>query len=170
MQPWTDINDSQFNWPHRVEFLEQLIDLSQDTIYIVEPGELYNDNRGRKAFMVGEASCHTIVRPVMWIGNVAQPREGIQITIEDIPRIEDSSGKDCFLCSEEFWENYEKIIHVFRIGDILLIPLPNLFGNGPLPNFTSVFYDKKSAEKYRSALTLFLKNNYDAVSAFSRLI
>lgn len=169
VQPFSDINDPNFSWPCRVEFLEQLVDLSLDTIYIVEAGELHNDHKASRQFIIGEATVHTIDDPTTWIGNVAQPYKGLIVTESDIPRIEEFFGKDCYMCSGEHWTDCQsnnwtdttKITHVFHVKDILF--------QDP-PDYTAIFYDRLAAENYRRAITLFLKNNYDAVSAFTRLI
>lgn len=154
----SEINDPNFVWAHRVEFLEQLLDLSKDTIYIVDPGE---DHAPRSKFMYTEVSVHTVDYPTMWIGNIAQPDQGTIVTKDDISEIEHSFGQDCFICSGEYWTNKTTVPHAFRLRDIILLGLPS---------YTAVFYDRLAAEHYGLALKTVLNKNQDAVSAFTRLI
>lgn len=163
VQTGTGPNDPNFVWDYRVEFLEQLIDLHYDIIYIVYPGPLSRSG----VFMAGPSHESTalqeVISPTVYEGNVLQPGLGDLITDKDISRVEDTSGDGWCLCSLEYYHNPTAAIEV---GPVFKLDRSFLF---TAIDYSAIFYNKETAEKYRDCLTEFLRKNSDAVSAISRL-
>jgi hypothetical protein len=161
IQPWAQTNDPTFVWPCRLEFIEQLFDLKNDTVYIVEPGNLYPVEHRKNSYDYEDARLYTIEKPVIVHGNPFLHPEKLRniLAEEDIPRIlNPEENYHFFVCSN----NENDPGQVVRINDIGLLP-------SPLGNLTAVFYDKGWAEKYQKAVTDYLRKSNDAVSAISRL-
>jgi hypothetical protein len=163
IQPWSTPNDPNFVWPFRVEFLEQLIDLRDDTIYLVYPGPL--DKFGAYSAHPGHESSafHEIINPIIYEGNILQPGLGEIISYEDIPSVEDITGAGWCLCSEEYFNNSS--VELAR-GPVFKLDRTFLF---LAVEYSAIFYDKETAEKYRDCLTEFLRKTTDTVSALARL-
>lgn len=163
VQPWADANNPHFVWKHRVEFLEQLVDLHHDIIYIVYPGPLSKNGAFTSHPSHESVSFHQVINPTVYEGNVLQPGLGDLITDEDIPRVEDVSGDGWCLCSLEYYHNPTAALEV---GPVFKLDRSFLF---TALDYSAIFYDRHIAEKYRDCLTEFLRKNSDAVSAISRL-
>ena len=164
IQPWSKPNNPNFSWPHRVEFLEQLVDLQNGIVYLVYPGPL--DKVGTFVAHPGHESSafYKIVNPTIYEGNVLQPGLGTLITNEDISEVENVSGAGWCLCSREYFNNPSTEL---AKGPIFKLDRAFLF---VALNYSAIFYDKETAEKYRDCLTEYLHKTGDAVSTLSRLL
>jgi hypothetical protein len=154
VQPWADVNDPNYVWPNRLEFIEQLIDLQGETVYVVEPSEL----RPGKLFGTSEYSnaiLHVIEESIVYRGNPLMFKSPPATKMEDIQDIE-SQDHLFYLCKKDSKDHIVKVSHL-----------------GILPNsgesYIAVFNNFETAEKYRIAITQFLRSRNDAVSAISRL-
>ena len=151
-----EANDPTFVWPCRLEFIEQLLDLRDDVVYIVQPTAIKGEStRFSDCYM--EARLYVIEKPIIVYGPLISPK-----TLDDIIT-EDDIDRMLFahnLCVCSSIENTVEQI-VIKITDIGLLP-------GPLSH-VAVFYDKEWAGKYQKAVTDYLRKNNDAVSAISRL-
>jgi hypothetical protein len=164
VQPWAQINDPAFTWTSRIEFLEQLLDLHQHTVYLVYPGPMTESGGAFTSHSGYESSVlYEIVNPTIYEGNVLQPGLGELITYNDISHVEDISGDGWCLCSQEYHKDPTVSLEV---GPVFKLDKSFLF---TALNYSAIFYNKDVAEKYRDALTQFLRKNSDAVSAISRL-
>jgi hypothetical protein len=156
MQPNRAENDPTFVWKTRLEFVEQLLDLRNDTLYIVEPGEL-------DRYTYEEARLREIVKPVVYWGHMLLPEDGIVATLDDVPRIENRElNRLYYLCSEQYFLSRRDTLNVQEQSGYVFN-----FDNNPLvpSNYISniaLFYDKEWAIKYQVALTAFLSYNADA--------
>jgi len=167
IQPWAQTNDPNFVWPHRLEFLEQLFDLRNDTLYIVEPGTLYNTHKDRYSYDFEQARLSEIVNPVVFKGHPMMPGEGWIAQPEDIPEIEDSTeNHDWYICSKEYFiadPDNHRDDRVFKFFENSLVP-------SDYPSYMALFYNRETAVKYQEAITSFLRKNNDSISAISRLL
>lgn len=162
IQPWHEIVDPTFCWPTRIEFFEQILDLQDDTIYLVDPGKL---NRSDSGYGYGyeESRILEIEFPFLYKGSLFSPETGTPITLEEIPEVELSdSVEEYFLCSGEFIMS--KITGHILPANLLPIRPGNSI------SLSAMFYDEEWAERYRSSLTKFLRHNIDAISTISGLL
>ena len=152
-----EANDPTFVWPCRLEFIEQLLDLRDDVVYIVQPCEYFHTDVSTKAYGYDDIRIYAIEKPIIVYGPLISPK-----TLDDIIT-EDDIDRMLFahnLCVCSSIENTVEQI-VIKITDIGLLP-------GPLSH-VAVFYDKEWAGKYQKAVTDYLSKNHDAVSAISWL-
>jgi len=157
IQPWAETNDPKFVWPCRLEFIEQLFDLRNDSVYIVQPCSYFNTDVSTKAYGYDDIRIYAIEKPIIVYGPLINPEKLEDIkTEDDIDRV--LLAHNLYVCS-----SIENSIEqtVIKIADIGLLP-------GPLSH-VAVFYDKEWAEKYQKAVTDYLRKSNDAVSAISRL-
>jgi hypothetical protein len=162
VQPWADVNDPNFIWPCRLEFIEQLLDLKDGTIYIIEPGSLRPIQYRKNSYDYEEARLHIIKKPIMTMtGPRVSPIEPEDIlTEDDIQTITNShQTRRVFICSSE-QHNASSIFSIRATG---LIPLTKDF------DYVAVFYDHEYAKKYYVALTKFLRKENDAISTISKM-
>jgi hypothetical protein len=160
VQIGTEASDPNFVWPCRLEFLEQLMDLRYDTAYFVEAGMIYNQ-RNNQAYDYEAARLYTLVNPLLFHGSVFESiNESITkvATLEDIPIIEDRvTNKDWRIRSSSI-----EHLSILALNQNPLIPTNYV-------TYNAIFYDGEWAEKYRNALTHYLRKNIDAVSAITRM-
>lgn len=159
VQPFSTPNDPNFVWPHRVEFLEQLVDLHDDTVYLVYPDPMRNNSSLGK----NDITLYEIVKPVIYEGNVLQPGLGERLKQEDIPRIEDITGDGYCLCSLEYFNCPASEL---ARGPVFILGRTFLF---TAVDYSAIFYNKETAVKYKDCLVEFLNKTAGAVSALSRL-
>lgn len=159
IQPWAETNDPEFVWPCRLEFIEQLIDLKDDVVYIVQPTAVAgNSNRFSDCYM--EARLYVIEKPIIVYGPLIDTNNPEDILTEDGDlRLSSMSRDNLCVCSSIKGTPYENI--VIKIVDTGLLP--------SLPSYVEVFYDKEVAEKYQKAITDFLRKNHDTISAITSL-
>ena len=162
-------SDPNFVWKTRLEFIEQLLDLRNDVVYIVESGDLYSARPGIYSYEA--ARIRTIIKPVVYQGHPLAPEEGIVATLDDISLIENPElNAHFYLCSEEYFISDREIIDTEKdFGYILRLDGNPLIPSNHIPS-TALFYDKEWANKYQVALTKFLRYNSDAVSAITGLL
>jgi len=163
VQPWRDLRDPNYQWPYRVEFLEQVFDLRNNSIYIVDeflemsntPAAIYNNRHG-------ECTLIEINNPVIYKGNPVQPHLGIYADATDVIDIENFPA-DYILCSRKHYFTPEDRLsgHAIKVSASPLVPHSG---------YSAVFYNKEYAEKYRCALSEAIRKNNDAVSAISILL
>ena len=155
IQSWDKLLDPNFSWKTRVEFIEQLLDLRNDTVYIVFAG-LINVRDGYE-----DPSLITIEKPVV-LGSNPILRGIKEITLEDALVTNDFQAKYCL--SEEKYilgPEFDLNGRIFNLGNLPIIPFSK-------PDYTEMFHGKYEAEKYRCALTDMLRNKVNAISSFSR--
>ena len=159
VQPWHESIDPSFRWPTRIEFFEQVIDLQQDTIYLIDPGQL---NRSDSGYGYEDSRIVEIQNPFLYCGSLFKPEEGRPVGIADIPDIESPlPTEEYFLCSGEFITN--KITgHVLPVHLLPIRP-------GNSISLSAMFYNEEWAERYCHSLTEFLRKNIDAISTISRM-
>jgi hypothetical protein len=152
IQPWAQINDPNFVWETRLEFLEQLFDLRQETVYFVIPAELYNSNR---EYNYEDSRIYEIKKPFIYRGKAIQMDQ--KCTTEDIPQMEENPA-GFYLTSEEG----SLLDRIFLTMETCpLIP-------GDFPSYAAMFYSKDVALSYKDAITFFLRKNIDAITTISR--
>lgn len=168
--------NENFSWSSRIEFIEQIIDLRLDHIYIVEPGELVRTADAtvntKVHYTYEDGRINRIKYPMIYMGHPVYPADGREINLDDIKIIEEdpTADTDYFLCSGLHLggrslepNTTETSIRIFNLRGISLIP-SRIF------SYTAIFYSLAEAESYKNALTKFLRNNCGAISAISNLI
>jgi len=154
-----EANDPTFVWPCRLEFIEQLLDLRDDVVYIVQPTAVKGEStRFSDCYM--EARLYVIEKPIIVYGPLIDTNNPEDILTEDGDlRLSSMSRDNLCVCSSIKGTPYENI--VIKIVDTGLLP--------SLPSYVEVFYDKEVAEKYQRAITDYLRKSHDAVSAITSL-
>lgn len=161
VQPGTEANDPNFVWPCRLEFMEQLLDLQDNIVYLVEAGMLYNQ-KDRQIYDYEAARLYEIINPIIFQGSMLSPETGRLAVLDDIPAIEDKNrNKEYILCPKKYYTDKEDF-RTFSLDQNPLIPTNYI-------TFNAMFYDKEAAEKYQFAVTVFLKKNIGALSAITTL-
>jgi hypothetical protein len=157
--PWA--NDlSNRRWPCRLEFLEQLLDLRNDTVYLVEPATIGN------AYEVSDGRIYVFEKPFVYKGIVTQPLDSMEATIEDIPLMENPETNEYYyICSESYKNTVgtegpcEGV--VLKIGMIPLVP-------EKFCSYTAMFYDKEWAENYSRSINDLIRKKIGTISAFAQ--
>lgn len=141
IQNWATTNDPLFVWPNRIEFLEQLIDLNGEPLYIVYPGFQSSTNDYE------QASLYKIQNSSIYQGPRINPWSGKRITMNDVLDVERLEGEGCYLCSGLQHES------CINLGNLPVIPTDttHLVGNTTL--YTALFHNADTAERYCSAIT-----------------
>jgi hypothetical protein len=148
-------------WPCRLEFIEQLLDLQDSTVYFVEAGMIYNQ-RDRQMYDYEAARLYEIVNPTIYQGSMLDPENGRIATLDDISAIEDKTrNKEYNLCPRKYYTDKEDF-QTFALDQNPLIPTNHV-------TYNAMFYDKEVAKKYQIAVTIFLKKNLGALSAIAAL-
>jgi len=151
-------------WPFRVEFVDQLIDLRGETIYIVNGDRLYFS----KDFYE-EATLSTIENMHMTEGYILTPDLGVPLDESRISDIENNRTDDQFLLFSERAKK-EAVAgasfdafsdQVFKVEHLPVVPKKNI-------GYNAIFADKSIAEEYRFVLTHTLRNKKAALSTISR--
>ena len=150
VQDLEGLYDKNFVWPCRLEFLEQLLDMDGETVYVVEQGQM-NISKISGEIDYETAVTHTVINSIVCVGHPLMFRSPPKATFDDIKEKENI----IFLCTKESLENAIKLHHTG------LIPHTNV-------GYTAVFYNKEVAEEYRSTLTNFIRKRNDALSAIAR--
>jgi len=153
-------NDPTFVWPCRLEFIEQLLDLRDNSIYIVQPCAYFDTDVTTKLYGYDEVRVYTIHNPLIVHGNPLLHPEKLRniLTENDIQDILSfEKNYNFFVCPLD--KDIEQV--VIRIRDIGLLP--------STLSHVSVFYNKEWADKYQKAVTDYLRKGKDAVSAITRL-
>jgi len=160
IQPWANDFNPEFNWPCRLEFVEQLIDLRNDTAFIVFAGMLStNSNEYESANLI------ELNNPIILTSNPLVFASAREVTLEDIPHIESVANKHYCLCSGNSLIDSENLRfditgRILKLNTLPIVPHSKT-------DFTEIFYDKTAAEGYRKALTDFLRNKLNAISALA---
>ncbi len=169
VQPWAEVSDPDFRWETRLEFYEQIFDLRWDTIYMVQPGPLYSQDKN--TFDWEHARLTEILHPVIYEGHPLMPHEGRWATAEDIPDMENyEKNAHYYLCTHEYINGFaaRETVNVDNPGQVYKLDQIPISKASLLP-YDAMFYDKAWAQKYQRAITDFLRKNNDAISAISRL-
>ena len=156
IQPWAPQNDPNFVWPHQVEFVEQLLDLSNDIVYLVTPGALAK-NGSAHGYDYEQAKILEIKNPKIYTTFPFENLPVSEMNLDDIPKLE-SDPRNFYLAS--FTPDWDD--RIIRMDETHLIP--SIF-----TSYSMMFYNKETAEKYANAITYFLRRNIDAISAISQL-
>lgn len=150
-------NDLNFTREYRIEFLEQLLDLHPDTIYLVY---------GRVDIGFHSA-LYKIVKPVLYKGTVLQPESGTLITSDDIKDVDYWVPTGWWLCTLAYYNHSASNRGPESSGQVFSLAKCILSYSG---DYCALFYDKDSAEEYSRDLSIMLSKGKDAVSAISRLL
>lgn len=154
IQPWHLPNDSNFHWKTRLEFIEQLLDLREDTLYIVFAGLLSSRNEYETYSLMA------IEKPIVLTGNPIIFEDYREVTIEDIPDITFLKPKYCIVESKYIKdEEFDHNGRVFSLNSLPIIPFSKSI-------FTEMFYDRTEAEQYSKNLENMLRHKINAVSSF----
>jgi len=163
IQPWTSEPDPDFSWPYRLEFIEQLLDLRYNSVYIVTATSFSSSDMNFSRMM-------ELRHPIIIDRNPIIYSSTKIITEEDIPAVESNSGLYCLVSDDAFIK--EKDRRMFNVeGDPLVFRM-NSFPISPFSKttFTELFADKDSAAKYAQAINDYLRNSINAVSTISKLL
>jgi len=155
IQPWDSQFDPKFNWATRIEFIEQLLDLRYDSVYIVFAALLGNRN------IYEDASIFSIENPVILDSNPISNPHAREVTIDDFPILA-FWGDYCLMSGRAI--TFNGIDTSGRIFDLYSLPIYQ----GTKSHYTEMFYDRYEAEKYKRALTDMLRNKSNAISSFTR--
>lgn len=163
VQPFADVNDPNFSWPNRIEFMEQLIDCAEDTVYLVEPGTL--KFQSAHAYDYEEARLLTIQQPRIYRYDPTQHplgtgTTGPEITDADMADLEDPHSRN-FCVSSARWTSHN-VVYILSNLPVVYHPVNT--------SYASFFYDAGTAKRYKVEVTAFLRKNNDSISAISRLI
>lgn len=161
IQSWQSTNDPNFNWSSRIEFIEQLLDLREDTLYIVFAGLLTNNNEYEDSRIL------IIEKPVVLNHNPIIHKDVREASTDDIFEIENNpKGGYCLVEGKSF-----------RLGldnEIIFDPYSRIFNISSLPiipqldkSFTEMFYDEGESNKYKKYLTDMLRHQINTVSTFT---
>lgn len=150
IQPWVQVNDPNFIWETRLEFLEQLFDLRDDTVYLVSHPAVNDIN------LYEDSRIYEIVEPFVYKGKAIQMDN--EATLEDIPTMEEHPGG--FYLTSRRNSMIDKIF-------LTMEGCPLIASNGI--KYSTMFYDKNWAQKYKDAMTYFWRKHTDAMTAISRV-
>lgn len=158
MQIWDAPRDPGFSWKTRVEFMEQLIDLRQDEIYICVPKVISPNEEFEPAYYV------RFEKPTIVSANPLLYLKSEEVGIEDIESLEDVENNKPCLC-EEFFHATMSSETLFRGRVFKLNTLP------VVPNCTTeyieIFRDETEAKTFCENLSNYLRNILGAVSSFA---
>lgn len=155
IQPWDTPIDPNFHWKTRVEFIEQLLDLRYDSVYIVFAGLISSTN------IYEDAKLITIENPVVLNGNPIIQKQFCEITIEDIPLTDFLQTGFCLIEAKYInGDEFDTNGRIFNVKNLPIIPFAKT-------EFTELFYDKVEAEEYKSALTDMLRKKFNTISCFA---
>lgn len=159
------------NWECQIQFVEQLLDLSNETVYLIEPGLLYSATHDKHIYDWEDAKLHEIIHPILYKGRLLIPEDGVRATIDDIPEIEDRKNNYNYCLVSEAYINEAKdrtrttfstSFQAYTLDENPIVP-------DSYVTYAAMFYDKQWAQKYQRAVTTYLRTNNNAVSAISRL-
>jgi hypothetical protein len=151
-------------WPFRVEFVDQLLDLYGETIYIVNGDRLLFS----KDFYE-DATLSIIEDAHMTEGYILTPDLGRRLDESRISDIEHNYTDDMFLLFSERAKkemvagaNFDAFSdQVFKIEHLPVVPKKNI-------GYNAIFARRDVAEEYRFLLTHTLRNKKAALSTISR--
>lgn len=164
VRPKDQVDNEEFAWSSRIEFIEQILDLKDSEIYVVEPGEAYRTGQG-SSIDYNLSKLHVIRSPRIIRNHLITP-DYKEVTFDDIPVIEDDTDNFAgpyFLTTKQSVEMgpHSNVI-IISLSHLCLLP-------HPVFSYAALFYDQEEAEKYRDALTSFMRKYSNAVSAISNL-
>lgn len=163
IQAWGQTNDPTFVWPCRLEFVDQLLDLRDRSVFIVAPGNLYGVDASMKYYDYEESKCVEFVKPIVYRGRLLVPELGKIATAEDIPNIEKNIDDYC-LCSSSYFYKIPTGPHL-----MCLIASTPLNTDIDMVNYKAMFYDGDTAKAYAKALTDCLRKNQATISAIGKM-
>jgi hypothetical protein len=173
IRPEDQEENNDFSWSSRIEFVEQIMDLRNEDLYIVIPGEpvkVADPTVNTKVqFGYDVSRLIHIKNPVIFEGHPMKIIEGREITIDDVNILDSNPTADFryYLCADMYMD-------VQRTSDKFGSTIYTITGLGLVPvdyiSYTAMFYDSEEARKYRDATTKYLRKNAGAISAISRLI
>lgn len=158
IQSWGTVYDPAFDWPNRVEFCEQLLDLRHDSAYIVVAGDITTRYEG--------PSILEILHPVILTENPIIYETSREATFEDIPIMEDYLIPHFCLCEEHSFDDIKNISTFNGHGRIIRLETLPVVPHSK-SDFTEIFFDKGTAEKYSKCLYDFLRHKMGAMSAIT---
>ena len=155
-------------WDSRLEFFEQLLDLREDSVYVVDPGPCFKQPNRDHTYNFEEARFYEIDRPYLYEGTPLHPHAGIPVTEKDIPDLENpDSGRKFFMTSEkDVLQAYQGISFSGIMFNIESLPI----ATREWPMYAGMFYDRDQAMLYQKTVTKHLRINIDAISAISKFL
>lgn len=167
VQPWTKEPDPNYIWPHRVEFLEQILDLENEQLYVVRVLSPISSSE-----RYSEPKVTEVKNPVIYCGHMLKPMLGRKLGLANIEELEniDSSHPDMehvyYLCSSDYFAIKDTVFldgragHtgiIFKVTHLPIVPLTI--------SPSAIFYNKETAEKYVFNVMIHIQNYIDALSA-----
>jgi hypothetical protein len=155
IQPWDQEVNPNFHWKTRLEFIEQLLDLRYDIVYIVFAGLITSTN------IYEDAKLITLEKPVILSGNPIVQGQSREVTNEDLPHM-NFLELTFTLVEERYIRNgvFDPNGRVFNVKNLPIIPFAKT-------EFTEMFYDKSEAEEYKFSLTDMLRKKLNTISVFA---
>ncbi len=157
---------TSFEWPSRIEFLEQLFDAADTTIYIVKTGPLIS-GIGYEPSLV-----YTIKNPTIYTGPFPIPDFASPVTIEDFANV-NLMGDDLDHChlSPKSYVELKKNAPIqdritFQLENIPIIPQSVKCENDC---FSAIFTDEHVARMYALSLRDYVNLTFEiSRSSFSK--
>jgi hypothetical protein len=155
IQPWDQDVNPNFHWKTRLEFIEQLLDLRHDSVYIVFAGLISSTN------IYEDAKLITLEKPIVLNGNPIVHNQFREVTYEDIPHM-NFLELTFTLIEEKYMRDgmFDPNGRIFNVKSLPVIPFAKT-------EFTELFYDKGEAEEYKFALTDMLRKKLNTISTFA---
>lgn len=146
IRPPESANDQNFQWPCLVEFVDQLLDLKDDTIYIVDVRASFDSKHRTRlypspaVFVDDLPKLIEIKHPGVFRYPAISSTQRSEITLGDIKEAEDVSTDKKFLIGSRDGSN-----------DIVVeLSLTSIIPLNVLSAYCPVFYKKEWAQKYQS--------------------
>jgi hypothetical protein len=168
VQPWAEKPDPNFIWPHRVEFLEQIVDLENEQIYVVNIDSIFSSSS-----RYSEAKITEIEHPILYYGHMLKPSLGIKLSPFNLQKLEDMRNipgialeNNYYLCSDDYFAIKDTVClgkipgHtgvIFKVLDLPIMP--------PEVTPSAIFYNEETAKRYAVNVRLHMQNFIDALSA-----
>jgi hypothetical protein len=155
IQPVETEYDPNFKWPHRVEFLEQIFDLQDETLYIVQA--IYGSGARFDSTMIRD---YAINHPCIARGINADPLDHYMISAEQISYIENNPMRYFLIEYSTLHRNGP--IHSDKIIDLSGLPVVMSYKNRP--GFSALFYNEGTSREYETAVSDHVKKYFDTIS------
>ncbi len=157
-----DQHDPDFIWPHVVEFVEQLLDLRNDAVYIAQLGLFFDQAGESENFRVYE-----IENPIVYRIDAVNPLTNVAIAeLDDVPHIESIETMDSYFVRSENHETPKgDLTNVFfgpliRIRELPIVPHHSA-------GFSAMFYNKETAYQYARLAEIQLRKYAETISTFT---
>lgn len=146
--------NSKFQWPHRIEFFEQIFDLENESLYIVAPIEI------GKMSELARSRLYEIKNPVIHCGIFEDPKPENRATRECIKELEDyKASLHYYIISKDSQIENNSLLASMRINP------SSLYNSGA----TAFFSNKDTALEYKEALDYLTKTFADTIELISAI-